>query len=241
MNLLIRFIMPIWNISKSNWIFFWSKSFWRVFLIQIFPDCIGYDSIWLTISSQMINYAQLFLDYCQTTISGSSYCYLCFFFSFHHLSFLYNEDFSQFNENVEIISSSIHSILMITLFQENVFQSRTKNYWRAEKNLIYQINKYFPQFEYLENLFYSYETKFRNFHFDEKEFSLLIFMIITRASKDSDFSLEKKDFSFNWIRSHWFWFSTTIFLDGFTIEICSNLFSIYSKSIGICFHCSSFF
>lgn len=42
----------------------------RTFPIKKFPECVGYESVWITLSTQLINYAQLFLDYCQTTIPG---------------------------------------------------------------------------------------------------------------------------------------------------------------------------
>ncbi len=91
------------------------------------------------------------------------------------------------NDKYEIISSSIHSIVMINLFTENSFFNDRKNYWRADRNLIFQIYQYFPQFQDFENLFVSIETQFRNFHFDENELALLILMLITRTSETHHF------------------------------------------------------
>ena len=95
-------------------------------------------------------------------------------------------------EKYEILSSSINSVIMLTLFPDKTcIKSSNKNpcitwnYWNAEAALSYQLNSHVPQLTEAENLFRSFQSKLQSFHFDEKEFSLLLLMILTRTSKNN--------------------------------------------------------
>lgn len=57
------------------------------------------------------------------------------------------------------------------------------NYWQAELTLSMELNAHVPQLTEAENAFRSFESKLQNLQLDEKELSLLLFMIITRISK----------------------------------------------------------
>ncbi|CAF4298928.1 unnamed protein product, partial [Rotaria sordida] len=125
------------------------------------PKCIPYETVWSTMASQMIIYAQAIMNFCQ--------------------------NFTNMSNKYEIISSSINSVIMITLLPDKtlmkssyeIIQS-TWNYWQAESTLSMELNAYVPQLTQAEHLFRSYESKLRNLQLDEKEFSLLLLMIITR-------------------------------------------------------------
>lgn len=103
------------------------------------------------------------------------------------------------SEKYEIISSSINSVIMVTLLPKKTtwikssyenLQS-TWNYWQANLTLSMELNSHIPQLTEAENLFRSFESKIQNLHLDEKEFALLLLMIITRNSKNK-FSFRKK-------------------------------------------------
>ncbi|CAF4005300.1 unnamed protein product [Rotaria sordida] len=125
------------------------------------PKCIPYETVWSTMASQMIIYAQAIMNFCQ--------------------------NFTNMSNKYEIISSSINSVIMITLLPDKtlmkssyeIIQS-TWNYWQAESTLLMELNAYVPQLTQAEHLFRSYESKLRNLQLDEKEFSLFLLMIITR-------------------------------------------------------------
>ena len=57
------------------------------------------------------------------------------------------------------------------------------NYWNAPSALSLELNNHLPQMIEAENAFRSFQSKLQNLQLDEKEFSLLILMIITRTSK----------------------------------------------------------
>ncbi len=59
------------------------------------------------------------------------------------------------------------------------------NYWQAESTLSQELNAHVPQLTESENAFRSFESKFVHLQLDEKEFSLLLLMIITRTSKNN--------------------------------------------------------
>lgn len=93
-------------------------------------------------------------------------------------------------EKYEVISSCIHSLVMLALLpkiiaMKNLFNNNQFiwNYWQAETTLSMEINTHVPQLTEAENGFRSFESKIREFNLDEKEFSLLLLMIITRISK----------------------------------------------------------
>ncbi|CAF2727622.1 unnamed protein product [Rotaria sp. Silwood2] len=129
------------------------------------PQCIPYETVWSTMASQMIIYARAVMNFCQSTIP----------------------DFTNMPDKYEIISSSINSVIMVTLLlgktlmksSYEIIQS-TWNYWQAESTLSMELNTHVPQFIQTEDLFRSFESKLRDLHFDEKELSLLLLMIITR-------------------------------------------------------------
>jgi hypothetical protein len=58
------------------------------------------------------------------------------------------------------------------------------NYWQAESTLSQELNAHVPQLTEAENAFRSFESKLVHLQLDEKEFSLLLLMIITRTSKE---------------------------------------------------------
>ena len=58
------------------------------------------------------------------------------------------------------------------------------NYWNASSSsLSLELNNHLPQMIEAENAFRLFQSKLQNLQLDEKEFSLLILMIITRTSK----------------------------------------------------------
>jgi hypothetical protein len=70
------------------------------------------------------------------------------------------------------------------------------NYWQAESTLSQELNAHVPQLTEAENAFRSFESKLENLQLDEKEFSLLLLMIITRTSKNKLF-LNKMKYIFD--------------------------------------------
>ncbi|CAF1365057.1 unnamed protein product [Rotaria sordida] len=129
------------------------------------PRCIPHETVWSTMASQMIIYAQAMMNFCQRTIPG----------------------FTNMSNKYEIISSSINSVIMVTLLAEKTFLKSSYeniqsiwNYWQADSTLSMELNTHIPQLTQAENLFRSFESTLRDLHFDEKEFSLLLLMIITR-------------------------------------------------------------
>ncbi|CAF4172109.1 unnamed protein product, partial [Rotaria sordida] len=81
----------------------------------------------------------------------------------------------------------INSVIMVTLLAEKTFLKSSYeniqsiwNYWQADSTLSMELNTHIPQLTQAENLFRSFESTLRDLHFDEKEFSLLLLMIITR-------------------------------------------------------------
>jgi len=97
--------------------------------------------------------------------------------------------FDNMRENYEIISSCINSLIMITLFPRRTSMKysfgnneSSWNYWNGESTLSIELNSHVPQLTEAENAFRSFESKLENLQLDEKEFSLLLLMIITRTS-----------------------------------------------------------
>lgn len=80
-----------------------------------------------------------------------------------------------------IVSSSIHSVVILSLFHENRFTSNG-NYWRTDEHLTVEFARYLPQLKEIEDLFLSFEAKLKEFQLDDREISLLILMILTRTS-----------------------------------------------------------
>ncbi|CAF2110798.1 unnamed protein product [Rotaria magnacalcarata] len=129
------------------------------------PRCIPRESVWSTMTSQMIIYAQAIMNFCQSIIPG----------------------FSNTSDKYEIISSSINSVIMVTLLRSKILTKSSHeiihsiwNYWQAEPTLSMELNAHVPRLAQAENLFLSFESKLRHLRLDEKEFSLLLLMIITR-------------------------------------------------------------
>jgi hypothetical protein len=100
------------------------------------------------------------------------------------------------HEKYEIISSCINSVIMISLFPGRILNKYSYNsnnnesswnYWQAESTLSFELNGHVPQLTEIENAFRSFELKLQNLQLDEKEFSLLLLMIITRTSKNKLF------------------------------------------------------
>ena len=90
---------------------------------------------------------------------------------------------------------------MITLFPGRTLMKysygnneSTWNYWQAESTLSIELNSHVPQLTEAENSFRSFESKLQNLQLDEKEFSLLLLMIITRTSKNNIFYNKKSNF-----------------------------------------------
>jgi hypothetical protein len=76
---------------------------------------------------------------------------------------------------------------MITLFPGKKYSESIWNYWHAESTLSIELNAHVPQLTEAENSFRLFGSKIRDLQFDEKEFSLLLLMIITRTSKNNIF------------------------------------------------------
>ncbi|CAF4442586.1 unnamed protein product [Rotaria sp. Silwood2] len=130
------------------------------------PRCIPRETVWSTMASQMIIYAQAMMNFCHSFINMSN--------------------------KYDIISSSINSVIMVTLLPgkasmkysyENI--QSTWNYWQAESAVSIELNALVPQLTQAQDLFRSFESKLRDLHLDEKEFSLLLLMIITRSKFNS--------------------------------------------------------
>ncbi|UJR29912.1 hypothetical protein I4U23_017460 [Adineta vaga] len=131
------------------------------------PRCIPRETIWSTMASQMTIYAELVINFCQKTIPGFDHMY----------------------EKYEVISSCIHSLVMLALLPKMISMKSSYgdnqfiwNYWQAETTLSMEINSHVSQLTEVENDFRSFESKIRELHLDEKEFSLLLLMIITRIN-----------------------------------------------------------
>lgn len=108
-------------------------------------------------------------------------------------------------EKYEVISSCINSIVMLALLPKMISikssyggNQFTWNYWQAETTLSMEINSHVSQLTEAENDFRLFESKIRELHLDEKEFSLLLLMIITRISEKKRISdsLTKKNYRF---------------------------------------------
>ncbi len=106
-------------------------------------------------------------------------------------------------EKYEVISSCINSVIMVTLFPGRKAMKYSYgnneflwNYWQAESRLSQELNAHVPQLSEAENAFRSFESKLENLQLDEKEFSLLLLMIITRTSNNKLF-LNKMKYIFD--------------------------------------------
>ena len=88
-------------------------------------------------------------------------------------------------ENYEILSSSVHSVIVAVLMWERASMKSSWNYWQADERLAMELNAHVPQLLDVENCFRSFQSKFKELQLDEKEFSLLLFMMITRASEST--------------------------------------------------------
>ena len=107
-------------------------------------------------------------------------------------------------EKYDVISSCIHSVVMVALLPRilsikssyNDLQT-IWNYWQAESTLSIELNAHVPQLTEAENSFRSFETKIRDLHLDEKEFALLLLMIITRTSPTKKSFVNKIIIAFN--------------------------------------------
>ena len=89
-------------------------------------------------------------------------------------------------ENYEILSSSVHSVIVVVLLWERASMKSPWNYWQADERLAMELNAHVPHLPDVENCFRSFQSKFKELQLDEKEFSLLLFMMITRASESID-------------------------------------------------------
>lgn len=96
------------------------------------------------------------------------------------------------SEKYEIIASSINSVIMVTLLSSKILTKSSNeitqsmwNYWQAEPTLSRELNTHVPQITQAESLFRSLESKLQGLQLDEKEFSVLLLMIITRDSRQS--------------------------------------------------------
>ena len=87
-------------------------------------------------------------------------------------------------ENDEILSSSVHSVIVVVLLWERTSSKKSPwNYWQADERLAMELNAHVPHLADVENCFRSFQSKFKELQLNEKEFSLLLFMMITRASE----------------------------------------------------------
>jgi hypothetical protein len=107
---------------------------------------------------------------------------------------LFSIGFDQMYEKYEVVASSINSVIMVTSLPRMTLVKTSCtdspplwNYWQAEPILSMELNAHVPQLTEAENAFRAFESKIRELHFDEKEFSLLLLMIITRISKEKPF------------------------------------------------------
>ncbi|CAF1676729.1 unnamed protein product, partial [Adineta ricciae] len=131
------------------------------------PRCVPHETIWWTMASQLTAYAESVINFCQKTIPG----------------------FDNMYEKYDVVSSCIHSVAMLALLPRIISiktlynnHQYTWNYWQAESALSIELNAHVPQLTEAENSFRSFETKIRDLHLDEKEFALLLLMIITRTN-----------------------------------------------------------
>ncbi|CAF1678334.1 unnamed protein product, partial [Adineta ricciae] len=162
------------------------------------PRCVPHETIWWTMASQLTAYAESVINFCQKTIPGNIFHHL--YLSFALLTdvtflfdtrFLPSHDLHRFDnmyEKYDVVSSCIHSVAMLALLPRIISiktlynnHQYTWNYWQAESTLSIELNAHVPQLTEAENSFRSFETKIRDLHLDEKEFALLLLMIITRT------------------------------------------------------------
>ncbi|CAF0869323.1 unnamed protein product, partial [Didymodactylos carnosus] len=124
------------------------------------PRCIPRETVWLTMATQLVIYAQSVMSFCQKTIYG----------------------FSELSDPYEVLSSSIHSVIMITLLPRTNKMLMSWNYWRAETTLANELNSHLPLMNEAEDYFRPFETKIRDLQLDEKETALLLLMCLTRTN-----------------------------------------------------------
>lgn len=100
-----------------------------------------------------------------------------------------SSDFLSFDEKYEIVSSSIHSVFFLTLIFEHRPEHESfhlKNYWRANYALMNEINQLFPEIVKFQQIFGQVKVQLDQFQLDDREFSLLILVLITRTSQLRD-------------------------------------------------------
>ncbi|CAF0834302.1 unnamed protein product [Didymodactylos carnosus] len=136
------------------------KSIMLAIHLQELPRCTPRETVWLTMATQLVIYAQSVMSFCQKTIHG----------------------FSELSDPYEILSSSIHSVIMITLLPRTNKMLMSWNYWRAETTLANELNSHVSSMNEAEDFFRSFETKLRDLQLDEKENALLLLMCLTRTN-----------------------------------------------------------
>ncbi|CAF0951142.1 unnamed protein product [Rotaria sordida] len=109
------------------------------------------------------------------------------FASDHEIDIELSPTIKEFIEKVYNAYLIYLKVLQICLITEKTFLKSSYeniqsiwNYWQADSTLLMELNTHIPQLTQAENLFRSFESTLRDLHFDEKEFSLLLLMIITR-------------------------------------------------------------
>ncbi|CAF3670563.1 unnamed protein product [Rotaria socialis] len=141
--------------------------YYYLLYLKDLPQCIPRETVWSTMASQMIIYAQAVMNFCQKIIP----------------------DFTSMPDQWEIISSSINSVIIIKLLYDKILlnslhenNQSTWNYWHAEATLSMELSAHAPQLMQAEDAFRSFELQFKDLLLDEKELSLLLLMLITRKN-----------------------------------------------------------
>ena len=174
-----------------------------------------HQTIWSVITSQMISFGQSLMDFCHSTIPSEQFKFSLSSVLHTDLLFvLVFEDFLKLEEKYDILSSSIHAVILLILFEENAFES-------SKMNLFHQLIQSFPSFHQFQPIISAFQVKFKSFQFNQKEFALLLFVIVTRTS--SSFSYSCLSLYFLVCRS----LQPT--LDAITAAGCSNLLQVSAK------------
>ncbi|CAF1352745.1 unnamed protein product [Adineta steineri] len=136
------------------------------------PICQISDDIWSSCMNQFKNYANRSVKFA-TRIPG--------FMNFHNV-----------NDQIQLIKSSIHSIIILCLQHTNNNNLFQWNYFNiADQKFYEQFQQLFPFIEYIRSDAEKIQTYIYSLKLDEKEFSLLLSLLIisTSNSRLNDFLL----------------------------------------------------
>ena len=146
-----------------------------------------HQTIWSVITSQTISFGQSLMDFYHSTIPSEQSNSLSLCPHTDLLFVLVFEDFLKLEEKYDILSSSIHAVILLILFEENAFEP-------SKMNLFHQLIQSFPSFHQFQPIISAFQVKFKSFQFNQKEFGLLLFVIVTRASSSFSSPVSRASF-----------------------------------------------